>query len=93
MKREIMKLLRQSEGYLSINKFCALHRYTKDALGREVDVLNLEISISTSYDYIIEIKSRDFKDVVDEIKQYQTKAFKEIAEKFNEELENGYLSR
>lgn len=91
--KKINNLLKEENAELKINKFCLLYRYKKDALGRKVDVLKLNVSIITSCDASFEIKSRDSKGIIEEIKKCQNEAFQKISEKLNKGLENGHLSR
>lgn len=93
MKKEIINLINSANATLTINKFCKIRRWTKDALNNDVDRLEVEFSIKHVYDYSAEINARDWQGVINEVQEHQTKAFAAAAATYNKELKNGYLSR
>lgn len=93
MKKEINELLKSERAYLNINEYCSLKRWTKDAYNEVVDCLEVEFSITSKFDYIAKIESRDWQGIVAEIQEHQAKAFASAAEKYNSELKAGYLRK
>ena len=91
MKNEILKLLNSENDYLKINKFCSLHRWQKDALGYSVDCLKVEISLTHAFSHCYTITARDWREIVEEVKNAQTQAFKDAVEELNKQLANGRL--
>lgn len=91
MKKEIIALVNSQDGELKINKFCTLHRWTKSALNEDVDRLEAIFSITHYMSHIVEIQSREWRDIVNEVAAAQTKAFAESAEEYNNQLKHGYI--
>ena len=91
MKNEIEKLLKSEDAYLKLNKFCTLHRWTQNAFGEKVDCLEAHFSVLRKLDYIEIVKSRTWREIVDEVCELQEKVFKTIADKINNNLKNGVL--
>lgn len=91
MKKEINNLLASTNETLKINQFCTLHRWTKDALGQEVDRLCVDFSLTHAFSHRYEIQSRDWRGIMAAIQDAQTKAFAAAAEEFNSQLANGYI--
>lgn len=91
MKKEIIELVNSKEGTLKINNFCELHRWTKSALNEDVDRLEVIFSITHYMSHIVEIQSREWKSIVDEVVSAQNKAFADSANELNKQLLNGYI--
>ena len=91
MKKELKELLKSEQGTLKINSVSVLRRWTKDALGTNVDKLVIEFSITRPYDYSYEIKSRDTQGIVSEIMKHQTEAFTNASDTLNRRLRGGEL--
>lgn len=92
MKNAITNLINSTEpATLKINQFCTLHRWTKDAIGTEVDCLEARFSITHSTSHIYKIEARDWRGVVAELQEAQTKAFMDAAATYNKQLANGYI--
>lgn len=91
MKKEITTLLAANDGKLQLNSFCTLGRYTKNALGMDVDELVAYFSIISSCDRMVHIQSRDWQGIIQEVQAAQTEVFASAAEKLNSELANGYI--
>lgn len=91
MKTEIENLVRSEDALLRLSPFCALHRWTKDALGTPVDHLTADFRILSSHDASIEIKSRDWNGILVEVQEAQTRIFAEAAKTLNREISNGYI--
>ena len=88
-KKELLNLI-ENEGILKINKFTLLNRMLKDVLNNDVDILRIEISINSYCEYVEEIISRTYEEIIEEIQQHQEKAFINCANKLNKQLKNGY---
>lgn len=91
MKNKINELLSKKDGFLSINKICNLHRWQKDGLGQNVDKLSIEFSLISSFDKIIEIDERNYKEIIKRIEKEQSFFLDEIKNKLNVDLRNGYI--
>ena len=91
MKNEIIELLNSEEGTLKINKFCTLHRWTKSALNEDVDRLQAIFSITRYSSHTVDIDSRTWRAIVDDVASAQSKAFADSAEELNKQLLNGYI--
>lgn len=91
MKKAFIDLLNGEDSTLRINKFCTIHRWTKDALGNPVDKLEVTFSITSAFSHSYVIDSREWRSVVSEIQRFQTKAFADAAETLNRHLANGYI--
>ena len=76
MKNEIQGLLAMRNGYLRINKLAILHRWQEDALGDDVDGLEIIFNSPTGRAsfYAKDIKARDAEGIAKEIAMH-TKAF------------------
>lgn len=90
MKKEIMQLIESEDATLQINKYCRLHRWTK-SVSQEVDRLEVVFSITNMFSHTYEIKARDWRGIVAEVQEAQTKAFADAADAYNKQLGNGYL--
>lgn len=91
MKKEIINLINSENETLKINNFCYLHRWTKSVLGEAVDHLEAVFSIQTSSSFTVEIKAREWKEVVEEVQKAQKAAFENAYEELNKQLANGYI--
>ena len=92
MKKEIMNALKAKEATVKINEICTLHRWTKDALGDEVDRLTV------SFPYIVGIKggkeydivARDYNGIIYEISECMGDYLTACAEEAAKNLRAGY---
>lgn len=91
MKKEIENLLNSEDDYLQLNKYCALHRWTRNALYEPVDCLKVEFSILHAYDYNEEITARDWQGIVEQVRKAHITAFAQASEELSRELKNGYI--
>lgn len=91
MKKKINHLIESEDASLKINNFCTLHRWTKDMAANDVDRLVATFSITHYASHSYEIESRDWRGIVAEVQEAQTKAFAAAAEEFNKQLANGYI--
>lgn len=91
MKKEIEKLLKSEDAYLKLNKFCTLHRWTKNAFGEQVDCLRAEFSILHEFDHLKELTARDWRGIVEQVCELQQKVLKVVGETLSKELKNGYI--
>lgn len=89
MKKQDYLNLLENGGTLNINQYCFLSRFTKNALGRKVDILRIHFSITHYCDYLADIISRDVTGIKREIEEHQMKAFIKAAETLNKEMMNG----
>lgn len=91
MKKEIENLLNSENAYLDLNKFCCLHRWQKNAFGEPVDCLKVEFSITSAFDYREEITARDWRGIVEQVREAHTRAFAKASEVLSTELKAGYI--
>lgn len=91
MKKEIENLLNSENAYLDLNKFCCLHRWQKNAFGEPVDCLKVEFSITSTFDYREEITARDWRGIVEQVREAHTRAFAKASEVLSTELKAGYI--
>ena len=91
MKKEIENLLNSENAYLDLNKFCCLHRWQKNAFGEPVDCLKVEFSITSAFDYREEITARDWREIVEQVREAHTRAFAKASEVLSTELKAGYI--
>lgn len=91
MKKEIENLLKSENAYLDLNKFCCLHRWQKNAFGEPVDCLKVEFSITSTFDYREEITARDWRGIVEQVREAHTRAFAKASEVLSTELKAGYI--
>lgn len=91
MKKEIENLLESENAYLDLNKYCSLHRWQKNAFGEPVDCLKVDFSITTTYDYSEYITARDWRGVVEQVREAHTRAFANASEVLSTELKAGYI--
>lgn len=78
MRKEFEQLLAMRNGYLRINKLAILHRWQEDALGDDVDGLEIIFNSPTGRAsfYTRDIKARDAEGIAKEIATH-IKAFAE----------------
>lgn len=92
MKKQITNLIGSTEPTtLKINRYCTLYRWTKDAIGTEVDCLEVRFDIFHVSSHIYKIEARDWRGVVAEVQEAQIKAFADAAATYNKQLTNGYI--
>lgn len=91
MKKEIERLINSDNAMININRYCRLERWTRDAVGNEVDKLAVIFSITHVNDFTAEITARDWKGVVAEIRSSIAAAFSKAASEYAKQLDNGYL--
>lgn len=91
MKKEIENLLNSENAYLDLNKLCCLHRWQKNAFGEPVDCLKVEFSITSTFDYREEITARDWRGIVEQVRDAHTRAFAKASEVLSTELKAGYI--
>lgn len=89
MKKQIEALLKNN-GLIS-DSFSTLSRWTKDALGSEVDRLELRINPvgGVEFSKCFEIAARDADGVVTEVSERTAQAFAEIGEEIARMIKNG----
>ena len=93
MKKEIMNLVASKEGEFRINSVCKLHRWTSIPGNNNLDKLALNfdrIADMGRFVHNVEIESRDYDGIIDEITQAIDAHFAEIAEWLKKCLVNGY---
>lgn len=92
MKDKILNLLLIDSGALKLNKYCYLTHYIlRNKKGSPFeDKLKLVISISHYGDDIIEISSRDYKEIIRIVCERIKRVFSMIGEEYAKNIENGY---
>ena len=82
MKKEIEQLLNSENARLQINKFCVLSRTQKD--GQPFyDRLTAYFSVTHFCDHVVEIKSRDWEGVVEELAKAQEDCFISVGKQYS----------
>ena len=90
MKKEINELLNEKDGKLYINAMFRLrHAMYKDWFGKNQDKLYLE---TTEGCYRVEIESRDFPEIIDEVANGMSKTLKEIEDKLIKSWKGGLIN-
>ena len=93
MKKDIVNLLNSESGYFRINNISYLSRWTKDALGNNVDRLTLEFDSINGVCFSVfdrEIKSRDYDGIIRECQDITQRFSEEIARTLCNNLGAGY---
>lgn len=96
MKKEIMNLIngkREEPAYFRLNNVSFLCRWTKDALGDDVDRLVLEFDNINDVNFSLydrEIKSRDYDGVIKECQKITEAFFKEVSRTLVSNMGAGY---
>ena len=93
MKKEINELLNSKDAILKLNKVARLHRWQVDGLGYDCDALKIEFDNPTGCVSFFskEIKSREFKYIVQEIEEATREFARKWEEKMISEIHNGYI--
>ena len=91
MKKELNALINSEDATLKINAFCYLHRWTKNALGENIDCLTVTFDLNYVSSHTYYLAARDWQGIVAEVQEAQTKAFADAAATFNTQLKNGYI--
>ena len=91
MKKEIETLLNGENSYLNLNKFCRLHRWQKNAFGELVDCLIAEFSIVSAFDEIETITARNWREIIEQVREAHKKAFESAGKRLSNELKAGYI--
>lgn len=92
IKKAIMAAVKANEARVNINEIAHLYRWTKSAIGEDVD----EMEISFKYICGVKggwnkaIKSRDYEGIIKEIEAATTEYFSMCAEQMNRNLRAGY---
>lgn len=90
MKKEINELLNEKDGKLYINAMFRLrHEMYKDWFGKNQDKLYLETKEGW---YQVEIESRDFPEIIDEVANGMSKILKEIEYKLTRSWRGGLIN-
>lgn len=85
MKYEIMNLINSTDGeahYFRLNNVSFLCRYTKDALGEDVDKLYIDFDSINNVCFGIcdrEIKARDYDGIIKECQQITKRFFENVS--------------
>lgn len=87
--KDYLNLINSDNGFLIINNFCTLHRWT-NSFGEKVDKLTIIISINNHAEYTSEILTRDVKSIKEEVKQHLKIAFEKALEKLCNNIDNNY---
>lgn len=93
MKKELMNVINSEDGTFKLNKISYLRRWTKDALGNDVDELTLEFNNINNVCYSIadrKIKSRDYEGIIEECEEITKRFFEEVSRKICSDLRAGY---
>ncbi len=93
MKKEILNLINSKEGTYKLNNVSYLKRWTKTAIGEDVDMLELRFKNLNDVCFSIydtEIKSRDYEGIIKECQMLTERYFNEVASTLCKNLGAGY---
>ena len=93
MKKELLKILDSEDATFRLNNISYLHRWTKDALGKDVDRLELEfdhINGACFSLYDRNIKSRDYDGIIRESQEITQAFFTKVSHRLCSNLRAGY---
>lgn len=96
MKKDIINLVNSSEGTLRLNNISSLHRWTKDALGDDVDRLSIEFDNINNVNFSIvdrEIKARDYAGIIAECCEKTQVFLQAVSETLCKNLSAGYRNK
>ena len=87
-----MNALTQEEATVRINEICYLFRFTKDALGNDVDhlILNFKYVVGIKGGVFYEVKARDYDGIIEEVFNCTKHYLEECAKKATANLRAGY---
>lgn len=95
MKKVIIALVNSDEGFFDINNICYLSRWTTNALGMDVDCLELRFRVLNGINFGFDfnnttIKSRDYDGIISEVEQLITAYIELVKERLICDLKAGY---
>lgn len=92
MKKKIMELVKANEGTYRLNNICFLTRYTKSAIGENVDVLNLcfDNINGVNFGAWVVIKARDYDGIIEECNKAIEDYLNAVALRLTTNLKAGY---
>lgn len=93
MKKELMSVVNSEDGVFKLNNISYLKRWTKNAIGDNVDMLVLEFNNINNVNYSIcdrEIKSRDYDGIIKECDDITKRFLDEVSRKIRSDLKAGY---
>lgn len=96
MKKELMAVVNSSEGYFRLNNIASLKRWTKNAIGEDVDRLTIEFDNINNVNFIApehEIVSRDYEGIITECNEKTQLFLDAVAQRLCSELSNGYRNK
>lgn len=97
MKNDIIALVNSTEeGFYRLNNIAKLHRYTKDALNQDCDILKIEFDNINNVNFgitVINITSRDYNGIVTECQQAISKYLEEVTRSLNNDIVAGYRNK
>lgn len=96
MKKAIVNLINSDKGEVRLNNVATLRRWTKNALGMDVDELKLDFDNINSVHFGIydtNIKSRDYDGIIKECCTLTEKFFAEVSRSLCNDLKAGYRNK
>ena len=93
MKKELLKILDSEDATFRLNNISYLHRWTKDALGNDVDRLELEFDHINGTCFSLydgNIKRRDYDWIIRESQEITQAFFTEVSHRLCSNLRAGY---
>ena len=92
LKKDIVNLIKSDKGSVKINEIIRLHRWTKNAIGEDVDCLMVSFSYigGTRYGCSIDVASRTYDGIIEEISVYFKIYMRDCTEQIIDNIRNGY---
>ena len=94
MKKEIMALLAEKDGYFRINNFAKLHRWTSNFTNKNLDKLAIEFDAINGVRFGIadtEIESREYAGIISECAAKMEQFWADVSERTIKELKAGHI--
>lgn len=95
MKKEILHLVESDEGEFTLNNISYLRRWTKSAIGENVDKLVVEFKNINNVNFgksSEEIIARDYDGIINEITIATKEYLQRVSDEFCKNLKCGYIN-
>lgn len=96
MKKEIMNLINSEQGIFRLNNISYLHRWTKNAIGNDVDMLMLEFDTINNVSMggrNFDVLSRDFEGIIEECQKITSEYLLSVSEELCKNMRSGYRNK
>lgn len=96
MKKEIMNLVNSEQGIFRLNNISFLKRWTKDAIGNDVDKLMLEFDTINNVSIGIrnfDVLGRDYESIIEECQKITSKYLLSVSDELCKNIRSGYRNK